>query len=188
MKMSLSLMKKIIRLFDKYFEPVLIVSSVLVMTGLVFLEILLRPFKMNLPWSGELAVYLFVWIIYLGISYAVRDDRHIRVTLLIDCFPPRGRAFFMMISDTIFLIYSVLVVFYGFRVCKRSLELGQIAPALEIPISVLYASVVVSSALCVIRLVPNIKKQAQVMWAGSTINNKENLTELNSGQAQKVKS
>nr|WP_067293032.1 TRAP transporter small permease [Marinobacterium profundum] len=156
-------MKKVIHCLDEYFEPSLIVLSVSLMTILVFAEILLRPFNMNLPWSGEMARYLFVWAIYLGISYAVRGDRHIRVTLLIDLLPARGKAFFMMLADIIFALYSTLVVYYGYRVCIRSLELGQIAPALEVPIAVLYASVVVSSALCLIRLLPNIRAQAH-LW------------------------
>ncbi len=58
-----------------------------------------------------------------------------------------------------FLAYSVTVVFYGYRVIRRSLELGQIAPATEMPVAVLYGSVLIGCMLNVIRLVVRLHQR-----------------------------
>ena len=60
---------KIFRWLNMYFEPVLIVSAISLMTGLLCLQIILRLFDATIPWFEELARYLFVWAMYLSISY-----------------------------------------------------------------------------------------------------------------------
>ena len=75
------------RLFDRYFEPTLIVLSISLMTALLCLQIALRLFDASIAWAEELARYLFVWAMYLSISYCIRDDRHIRIRLFIDKLP-----------------------------------------------------------------------------------------------------
>jgi TRAP-type C4-dicarboxylate transport system permease small subunit len=99
----------------------------------------------------------------LSISYAIRDNRHIRVTFLVDKLPGNGRILAYNCADLVFLAYSVIVVFFGYRVISRSLELGQIAPATEMPVAVLYGSVLIGCMLNVIRIV--IRLHQRVMGA-----------------------
>jgi TRAP-type C4-dicarboxylate transport system permease small subunit len=63
-------------------------------------------------------------------------------------------------ADIIFLLYSFAVFYFGFQVVEGSIELGQIAPATELPVAVLFASVVVGSVLNIVRLVLRMYKRA----------------------------
>ena len=141
-----------LRLLDRYFEPVLIVGLVSAMTLLIVLQVLLRIFDASLSQAEEGARILFVWAVYLSISYAIRDNRHVRVTVIVDSFPEFFRQLARNIADLVFFAYSAVVVVFGVQIVRRSLELGQIAPATELPVAVIYASVVVSSSLCIVRL------------------------------------
>lgn len=143
---------KLFRLLEKYFEPVLIVALVSGMTALIGVQIVLRVFGASLPEAEEIARYLFVWAMYLSISYAIRDQRHIRIVVLVDRLPAAARRFVDNCADIVFLLYSVAVAVFGWQLIRRSLELGQIAPATQWPIAALYGSVLVGAALCIARL------------------------------------
>ena len=154
---------KLIRGLDKHFEPVLIVTGVALIIFVISLQIVLRYFDNSISWAEELARYLFVWVIYLSISYAIRDDRHIRIQAVITLLPHTLKLICLIIADMIFLIYSCLVVYYGGHIIQRSLELGQISSGLEVPVAVLYGSIVLGGILNVIRL---IQKMIQRFFEG----------------------
>ncbi|MBC6429108.1 MAG: TRAP transporter small permease [Cellvibrionales bacterium] len=145
-------MRKTLRLLERYFEPVAIVLLISAMTGIICAQIVLRLFGTSMPEAEEIARYLFVWAMYLSISYAIRDNRHIRITLFVNMLPPAGRLFFHNFADLVFLTYSLAVMLFGWQLIKRSLELGQIAPATEWPVAVVYSSVFFGALLCSIRL------------------------------------
>lgn len=151
----------LLRGLDKHFEPILIVAGVASITFVISLQIVLRFFDNPISWAEELARYLFVWVIYLSISYAIRDDRHIRITAVLLLLPRVGQLICLLISDLIFMVYSILVVYYGAAIIERSLALGQISSGLEIPVAILYGSIVLGSALNVIRLLQRIRQRIQ---------------------------
>lgn len=147
---------KLIRALDKHFEPVLIVTGVALIIFVISLQIVLRYFDNSISWAEELARYLFVWVIYLSISYAIRDNRHIRIEAAINLLPFTLKLICLIISDMIFIFYSCLVVYYGAHIIQRSIELGQISSGLEVPVAVLYGSIVLGGILNVIRLIQSI--------------------------------
>lgn len=155
---------KIFRWLNMYFEPVLIVSAISLMTGLLCLQIILRLFDATIPWFEELARYLFVWAMYLSISYCIKNDRHIRIRIIVDKLSIKAREIVLTFSDLLFMFISALIVFYSFKVIERSLDLGQIAPAMEIPIAVLYSSVLLGTILNVIRLFVCIYNRWQIIF------------------------
>ncbi|WP_413478785.1 TRAP transporter small permease [Vibrio hibernica] len=152
------MLKKTFNLLDKYFEPSIIVTFTLGLFIFIFLEIILRPFNISIAWSGEAARFLFVWVIYLGISYAIRDGRHIRVLALVKLLPVKAQQFLNLVSNLVFLSYQGIVLYYAIKITEKSYRLGQLAPAMEIPLACLYVCLVVSAALSLIRLSITIKR------------------------------
>ena len=149
-------MKKAFQMLSKYFEPVLIVAAISTMILLIVLQIILRLFDLSLSQAEEISRFLFVWSMYLAISYAIRDERHIRLVFVIDKLPQSVRDIVLNLADLVFLAFSVVVVFFGYRVVERSLELGQVAAATEWPIAVIYSSVLVGGVLNIIRLISKL--------------------------------
>ena len=156
-------MKRCFVLFEKYFEPVCIVTLITLMTAIICIQIILRIFGASVPEAEEIARFFFVWAMYLSISYAIRDDRHIRITLFVERMPPSLRTFVYNCVDLIFIIYSGAIVLFGYRVILRSLELGQIAPATEVPVAILYGSVVIGSLLNICRLIIRLYQRLKSM-------------------------
>lgn len=158
------MLKKTFNLLDKYFEPSIIVTFTLGLFTFIFLEIVLRPFNISIAWSGEAARFLFVWVIYLGISYAIRNGRHIRVLALVKLLPVKTQQFLNLISNLVFLSYQGIVLYHAIKITEKSFRLKQLAPAMEIPLAFLYVCLVVSAALSIIRLSITIKRDISILF------------------------
>ena len=73
---------KVIHWLDKYFEEGLSAVLLAAMSVVILLQIILKWFHMPLSWSEEMARYMFIWLIYIASSYAVKKRSHIKVEIL----------------------------------------------------------------------------------------------------------
>lgn len=146
---------KALRWLDRYFEEVILCTFTILMVVVLFMQIIFRNLTpINLTWSEELARYLFIWVIYIGVSYAVKKERHIRIDSLELVFKERGKLIMGTISNTVFLIFSLMVVYYGFGTV---FNINRATPGLGISYGWVYASTLIGFLLTTIRLI-----QAQI--------------------------
>ncbi len=142
-----------LRLLERYFEPVIIVAALGVVIALLFADVVARfAFQTSIPWAGEVARFSFVYMIYFGISYAIREKRHLRVTLLVDAMPLALRRWITLFSETVFLGYSITICWLGIIITSTALERGQTLSATQWPTAFLYAAIIFSGALSAMRL------------------------------------
>lgn len=70
---------------DKKFESLALMLTMSAMTGLIFLQVIMRYiFESSLVWSEELVRWLFIWTIWIGVAYACKTGQHIRITIFAD--------------------------------------------------------------------------------------------------------
>ena len=150
-------MKQMWKWLDLNAEACVIVLFSVVMTIIVFVQVVMRyVFNSAFPWAEELSRYLFIWIIYLGISYSCRTRRHVRVTFLLERFPDTVYRIVMVLGDLLFLFYCIVVAAYGIRLNINTYQLKQFISAVRVSYVFVYISVVVSALLCCVRIVQNI--------------------------------
>lgn len=146
-------MARALRLIEQYLEPVIIVTSLAVVIVLLFADVIARfAFQTSIFWAGEVARFAFVYMIYFGISYAIREKRHLRVTLIVERAPPFLQRALLALAEAIFLLYSIIVCWLGIVITSNALDRGQILPATQWPTALLYGAIIFSGALCVMRL------------------------------------
>ena len=149
--------KQIIKWLDKNLEPILLVISSISMTAVVFIQVVMRyVFNSAFAWAEEIARYLFIWIIYLGISYSCRTRRHVRVTFVVNRFRETPRRVIILLGDVLFFVYCVFIVIYGIRLNINTYKLQQYAMSMRLPLVFVYSSVVLGALLAALRLVQNI--------------------------------
>ncbi|HBM60924.1 TRAP transporter small permease [Salipiger marinus] len=142
---------------EKWAEPVVIVTALAVVILLVFADVVARfAFSTSIAWAGEVARLAFVYMIYFGVSYAIRDRRHMRVTVLVDMAPPRLRRWLLLLAEAVFLVYSLAVCWLGVVITQNAAARGKILSATEWPTAVLYGVIAVTGALSVLRLCQQI--------------------------------
>jgi len=81
------------------------------MTLLTFSNVVARYIlNTNIIWALELTLYLFAWLILMGMSYGVKKHIHIGVDVVINLLPPAGRKIAALFSITACLIFSFLLL------------------------------------------------------------------------------
>lgn len=150
---------KILKYLDESIEEILLVFLLSSTSILTFLQVIMRYIaKSPLSWSEELSRYMFIWLIYIGVSYGVKKSAHIKVDFLMNIFPRPIRKFVLIISDIIFMGFSLFIVVTGYQVATKILSLGQKSPALGLQMGYVYFATVVGFGLTFIRLLQQFRK------------------------------
>ena len=64
---------------DKYFEKTILVTTYLIIAGVIFVEVIRRfVFQVQVPWSTTLPPYLFLIMTWVGCAYNTRLRAHLR--------------------------------------------------------------------------------------------------------------
>jgi TRAP-type C4-dicarboxylate transport system permease small subunit len=106
-----------------------LVSAALIMIAMLFVsaEVLSRQF-LNTPIPGhlELSELLMPAIIFLAIAYTQATGGHVRMTLLIDMLPPRGRLIAEVMTKLLSAgVYAVLF-YYSAEHAWRAFSFGDV--------------------------------------------------------------
>lgn len=106
-------------------------------------------FLLNRPlnWSEELQIFGHVWMIFLTIPIAYNRGSHILMTMLLDRLPAHMQRTIAVIVDLMWLWLGVSIVVYTMRLVR--VAAFQRSPAVEIPMSYVYAGMVVGGAYLV---------------------------------------
>lgn len=148
--------------FERYICIVLMSSMTLILAVQVFMRYVMRD---SLSWSEELARYIFVWLIYIGISYGAQIMKHIKIEAALLLFPMRARPYVELLGDILFLGFALFVVYSSWGIVEKQLMLGQTSPAIQMPMWMLYSAPTVGFALTAIRQVQAIVHRLNLIRA-----------------------
>src|SRR5690606_35740627 len=94
-------------------EEMLLGLILAAMTLLTFVQVILRyVFNSGLLWGLEATLYLFGWLVLLGISYGVRTHAHIGVDIAVKALPIGPRRIVGILVVAASIGYACLM-FYG---------------------------------------------------------------------------
>ena len=104
-------MKRVLKFIDDKFEEVIGTAVLGVVVTLVFLGVVLRlVFTSGLPWQEELSRFGFVFVCYLGASYGMKSDDHIRITFVANLLPERLQKVLRVITDIVWIGFNVFIL------------------------------------------------------------------------------
>ena len=150
-------MKKVIYWLDENIELYLCVTLMSLMTAITFIQVVARrAFNSSLSWSEELARYIFIWLIYIGISYGCKLRKHIKIDAALYLFPKKIRPYVIILGDILFFAFAIYIIYTGFNYSISQIQYGMRSPALKIPLQYIYISTVVGFGLAAIRQVQTI--------------------------------
>lgn len=148
-------MKKIWKIIDLIEERFMAYSLMLTVV-LVFLQVCMRAFGNSLPWSEELARYIFIWQCWLGVSFAEKDGKHIRIEMLMNRLSPKGQRILDIIQILLTICIVVFLIVYGSYMIAFMMEQNTTSSVLKIPLSLVYLSMPVSCALYLVRIISRL--------------------------------
>ena len=165
---------KVIRWLDENIEKVILVFFSVIMVAVIFLQVVLRQVDQSLSWSEELARYCFIWMIYIGISLGVKEQKHVRIDAVLFMLREKGQIVLLFIANLFFMAFALFVIIYGYEVANQLLHFGQKSPANQIPMGFVYMATPVGMGLTLIRLIQNqVKLIKSLLGKGKDNNGKE---------------
>ncbi|ARK28649.1 TRAP transporter small permease [Halalkalibacter krulwichiae] len=155
---------KVVKWMDDYIEEFLLVILSIIMVTVIGVQVFMR-FVMNssLPWSEELARYCFIWLIYIGISYGVKRQRHIKVDVVLLLLRDKAKIVLNIIANLFFLGFAIFVVIKGYDISQRLFQFGQTAASLNIPMGLVYMATPIGMGLTSIRIIQQLIKQVKAL-------------------------
>lgn len=117
------------------FEAVALALGVAAMAAISVANVVGRfVLGQSIFFTEELNQFLVVMITFLGIGYAARNGRHIRMTALYDTLPDRPRKALMVLICLVTAGFMLVLAWLAYGYVAGLAELGRIAPALGVPI------------------------------------------------------
>lgn len=118
----------------------------LVMLAVLVLQVAARYFfGVALSWSEELSLLLFTWVVLLVGSLGVREDFHVRLTLLPDMLPGASAQWLARLIHLGILGFGVMLAVGGHAYVVETI--GQTSAAIAYPIEALHLAAPVCGGL-----------------------------------------
>lgn len=147
---------KVLKFIDEQLEKWFLIVSLIVMVLVTFMQIVLRWFNAATVWAEEFSRYVMLCQVWVGASYAVHEDAHIRITALIGKLSGGRRRGMDLVVLTLWLLFALWLTVEGCVLVGKIAAMGQVSSAMRIPMTIPYASVPIGGALMTIRLVQKI--------------------------------
>lgn len=131
MKLS-KLFTKINMVLEKI-EEVILSVGVGVLAVILIVNVIARKSGTSIYFIDELAMFLVIWITFIGLSYASRKGRHIRMGAIFDLSSLKVQKFMIYVISTISAVIMFYMTFLSINYVYTTYRWQQMAPALRIP-------------------------------------------------------
>ena len=150
---TLNAMDKAMTFFEEWS---LFVTVMVALVALFFNVVLRYGFNYSLAWSEELVREVIIYTTLIGCSAAVRNRSLIKIDASVQIFP-RLKVPLTYFSNLVTLVFSVMVLYYGWRLALLQAQTQQKTIILQIPLVYIFSMLPLMGAMMSIRTV-------QVIW------------------------
>ncbi|WP_421870561.1 TRAP transporter small permease [Motiliproteus sp.] len=121
---------------------------------LLFAQIVSREvFSHSLSWTEELAVYMFVWFVFFGASYAAKLSAHNRVTFHFKWMPEKAAIGLEALADLIWIAFNCYFVYLAYDFVFNRMNLFWKSQTLGVPMKYIYLILPIAFTLMTIRVI-----------------------------------
>lgn len=155
---------KIYKLIDNHFEEFLCVMIFVFFVVLSNIQIIVRYLLstyISLPWTEELARYSFIWCMFLGLSWCIREKEHLTVDILKLFLSPGTQRVQEILVSLAIIIFTVVVGWYSIEVFIEQMRMGQTLAASGLPMWLVYLAFPASFFLVLVRSFQRIYRSIQ---------------------------
>jgi TRAP-type C4-dicarboxylate transport system permease small subunit len=125
------------------------VPMTVVMLACTVWQVVSRYFLgISTSFTDELARFLFIWVSLLGAAYVFGKRGHIAITGLIEFLPAGARRITDTVIALLVVVFSAVILGVGgFILVGKAVQLGQVSPAMLLPIGYVYSVIPTSGAV-----------------------------------------
>jgi len=116
-----------------WFEVTILSAGTAALAVLLIANVFARSFFQSLYYADEISKFLIILISMVGVSYAARKARHIRMGAFLDLMPPKMEKAFIFLISGISALVLFIMAYYSYRYMDQMRILGQKTSALQVP-------------------------------------------------------
>lgn len=151
------MLKKIYRHIDDYLEVYFASTALIAFSFLVVLQVFMRYILGSpLVWSEELARFALVWFVWIAGSYAVKYQRHVKFSVLVNLVGkklPLVRRIVQTIVYLLWLAFIVLMLVLSWEQVQQLQRTGQVSAGSRVPMYVVYFGLTLGMLFMTFRVV-----------------------------------
>ncbi|NCB85978.1 MAG: TRAP transporter small permease [Gammaproteobacteria bacterium] len=153
-------MKALLNLVNQILSRLIIVISSLLVICVVWQVLSRYVLASPSTATDELARFLFMWVGLLAAAYGVNVKSHLAIDLLTMNLTGKRKAVSELIIEVaIALFAAVAMVYGGIGLVTKTLETGQISPAMGLEMGYIYLCLPISGVLILFYSIVNIWEQ-----------------------------
>jgi C4-dicarboxylate transporter DctQ subunit len=160
------MLQKIFGVLDKiltFFENWTLFVTVMVALVALFFNVLLRyGFNYTLAWSEELVREVIIYTTLIGCSAAIKQRKMIKIDASVQLLP-KLKVPLNFFSNTVTLIFSLMMIYYGWLMVLLQHRTQQKTIIMQIPLVYLYAILPLMGITMLIRTLQVIYEDIQAL-------------------------
>jgi TRAP-type C4-dicarboxylate transport system permease small subunit len=162
--------KKILQQIDQNGERYLLLPLYAMIVSTVFMEVVRRSLlSYSSIWAEEIARYAFIYIAWIGASYAIKDRAHIRIDVILHLLSQRMKSIVYIFGDIMTLILAVLAIWMSMESVLNSIHFGSVTHGLRISQAWFLAAVPLGFLMMTFRLLQSIRRDWSDLQAGRPV-------------------
>jgi len=121
---------------------------------LLFLQVIVRTlFDFSFSWVEELSIYMFVWFVFFGASYAAKKGAHNRVTFQFKFLPPKTIKYIEAFADLFWIFFNVYFVYLAIDFIFNKMNRFQSSQTMGFHLSWVYIVLPIAFTLMTVRVI-----------------------------------
>lgn len=150
-------MKRFLKWLDEDLEESLLMILLVAISVVMMAQVIMRYFfRQSMSWPEEFCRFCFVYSGFLSMGYCVRKGKMLKVDILVTFFPKFLQRILDLVGRFITLLFFGYLGFYAYQATMNSYRGGMTSPAMEIPMWIIYAAVLIGSTLGFIRQIQDL--------------------------------
>jgi TRAP-type C4-dicarboxylate transport system permease small subunit len=152
-------MRTFLRYSDWLFITIAAIASVGFMVCVIVQVFYRYVLAAPLPWTEELARYLFVWTALLAAAVSVGRNEQFNIPMFADVLGDEARRWLEVFIAILGIVFACLMVWYGWKMSDRLM--GAMSPVLPVGQGYVYLILPISGTYMVVHLLWRLKELLQ---------------------------
>src|SRR5205823_4899177 len=124
-------------------------------------------FNFSSLWGEEAARYAFIYLGWIGASYAIKQRAHIRFDFLTRLLPPRVAGCVFLFSEIATLVFACFALYFSMQSLMTMMRFDALSPALRVSQAWFAAAIPFGFAMMVVRVIQSALRDLRRLRAGA---------------------
>lgn len=160
-------MRQFFRALDRHGERYLMLVFYCIIVFVIVTEVI-RRFVLSYSslWGEEVARYAFIYLGWVGASYAVKERAHIRFDVLLHAVPKRLHGYIYLFGEIATFVFACFALYWSLHTIATLVQFDARSYALRISKAWFEAAIPLGFSLMMVRLAQSVVRDIRDLRAG----------------------